>query len=551
MFKRARLISLAVAGAGLVFGRGVFDVCAETTPASTTTAVATVPAAGSATNASPTTHDILLDLLIRKGLVTQEEADKVKAEAEAEKNKEVAQFPAIKWKINAGIKDVELYGDVRFRFEDRAVHTPIGERLELERYRYALRLGIRGDMANDFYYGLRAETASNPRSPWVTFGTSSSGVPYQGPFGKGTSGISLGLIYAGWKPADWLELTIGKMPNPLYTTPMVWDSDINPEGAAEKFKKSIGPVDFFATFGQFVYEDVNPDRSGSFLVPSIPFGQSTSTPFLFTWQAGFKYNIDKDTSFKMAATLYNYTGTGRDIGQNQAVASPGFSDIYVGEATKGLGVPVYGASGYPTGPNNGFEFNQTGINDLLVLEFPFEFNFKVGRDWRARIFGDFAENLMGAQRAQDAVIASSAAYATNNGGNSISLPLQRYANKSYQIGAAIGNGAVSRFDSLGLVYGSVIRRDVWEARAYWQHIEQYSLDPNLIDSDFFEGRENMEGLYIALAYGFTDNVVGTVRYGVASRINNKLGTGGSNQDIPQVNPIKHYQLIQADFTVKF
>ncbi len=61
----------------------------------------------------------------------------------------------------------------------------------------------------------------------------------------------------------------------------------------------------------------------------------------------------------------------------------------------------------------------------------------------------------------------------------------------------------------------------------------------------------MEGFYAALAYGFTDNVIATVRYGYASRINNKLGTGGSNLDIPQINPIDHYHLLQLDMTVRF
>ena len=71
------------------------------------------------------------------------------------------------------------------------------------------------------------------------------------------------------------------------------------------------------------------------------------------------------------------------------------------------------------------------------------------------------------------------------------------------------------------------------------------------DSDFFEGRANLEGIYTALAYSFTDNVIATVRYAYASRINNKLGTGGSNLDIPQLNPIQHYNLLQLDLTVKF
>jgi hypothetical protein len=102
-----------------------------------------------------------------------------------------------------------------------------------------------------------------------------------------------------------------------------------------------------------------------------------------------------------------------------------------------------------------------------------------------------------------------------------------------------------------LVNGSSAGRHAWEVRTYWQHVEQYSLDPNLIDTDFFSGDENMQGIYAAVAYGFTGNFIGTFRYGYASRINDKLGTGGSGQDIPQMNPINEFQLIQVDLTVKF
>jgi len=115
-----------------------------------------------------------------------------------------------------------------------------------------------------------------------------------------------------------------------------------------------------------------------------------------------------------------------------------------------------------------------------------------------------------------------------------------------QVGFAIGNRG-----SLGLVNNTVSRKYGWELRTYWQHVEQYALDPNLLDSDFFEGRANLEGIYASAAYGLGRNVVGTVRYGHANRINDKLGTGGSNQDIPQINPILHYQILQLDLSWRF
>jgi len=57
-------------------------------------------------------------------------------------------------------------------------------------------------------------------------------------------------------------------------------------------------------------------------------------------------------------------------------------------------------------------------------------------------------------------------------------------NMAYQIGFGLGN--------LGLVYGQTSKKGTWEARTYWQHVEQYAVDVNLIDSDFFEGRANLK-----------------------------------------------------------
>jgi hypothetical protein len=101
------------------------------------------------------------------------------------------------------------------------------------------------------------------------------------------------------------------------------------------------------------------------------------------------------------------------------------------------------------------------------------------------------------------------------------------------------------------VNGTTSYKHAWELRTYWQHVEQYALDPNLVDQDFFAGALNMQGLYVAAAYGFTDNYIATFRYGHASRINNLLGTGGTGQDIPQINPVRDYDIFQADLTFKF
>ena len=510
---------------------------------------------------SSNTTDPLLDLFIKKGFVTQKEAEQVEAEAEFNRTNQLANavLPPSKWKISEGIKGVELFGDIRLRYEDRSAEDPAGKQIDLQRFRYAVRVGLRGDVFDNFYYGLRLETGTSPRSSFATLGTSSSGTLYQGPFGKSTAGINIGQAYLGWRPWDWVDVTAGKMPNPLYTTPMVWSGNINPEGAAERFKYTIGPADFFATFGQFLYQNFSPSYS------SLGFGgigQNVDNIFLFAWQGGLNYHFTTNTSAKIAATLYNYTGLQRSTANNinSGSLSPYFGDPYIGEGAYYYygGVSPYtaiGASGYgnsssvPGYGSLGFPFNQVGLDHLLVVEVPLEFNFKISK-LDARVFGDAAYNLQGGQRAEDAAAAYN--YITQNipsptgSSKPHSFPAQKNDVKAYQIGFDIGSR-----DSLGLVNGSTSRRHGWELKTYWQHVEQYALDPNLIDSDFFEGRENLEGVYVAVAYGFTDNFIGTFRYGHASRINDLLGTGGSNQDIPQMNPINEFDLFQVDLTFRF
>jgi hypothetical protein len=456
-----------------------------------------------ATKAQSQSADALINKLLEKGVLTEKEAQDLKIESG-----QTNLVSASKWRLSDSIKSITLFGDARFRYEYRgAENAPgsggTGNSYNRERFRYALRLGLRGDLFDNFYYGLRVETSTNPRSPWVTFGDDTASTPSA----KTSDGIGIGQIYVGWKPTDWFEITVGKMPMPLYTTPMLWDSDINPEGAVEKFKFTVANVDLFANFGQFLYQDTNPDH-----------GLPSSDTFLMAWQVGAKVNLAKDMSFKIAPVLYSYTGVG---------------------ASSGLNVPFTG-QGDTNGLNTsaGARFNQSGINDLLVLETPVEFNFKVG-NYNARFFGDFAYNFDGDSRARAAATAAN-------------LP-QAYTgeNKAYQAGFGFGNFGPVYGPTSGLVYGSTSKKNTWEARAYYQHVEQYAADVNLLDSDFFEGRGNLAGVYAAFAYSITDAIIGTFRYGYAQRINDNLGTGGNNPDLPVLNPIRNYHIIQFDLTYRF
>ena len=113
-------------------------------------------------------QDPLLDSMIQKGMITQEEARKVQAEADAYRSNAVQHAMSsmdTKWKISNGIKRLELYGDVRVRYEDRDAEDTHGADIKLQRERYAIRLGLRGDAFDNYYFGLRLETGANGARP--------------------------------------------------------------------------------------------------------------------------------------------------------------------------------------------------------------------------------------------------------------------------------------------------------------------------------------------------------------------------------------------------
>src|SRR5437762_13439816 len=79
---------------------------------------------------------------------------------------------ADKWKLSTSITEMELYGDVRLRYQynggetkDRSPVASPGAGIagtndwqERERERYRLRLALRGTLMDDWFFGLRLET---------------------------------------------------------------------------------------------------------------------------------------------------------------------------------------------------------------------------------------------------------------------------------------------------------------------------------------------------------------------------------------------------------
>ena len=155
---------------------------------------------------------------------------------------------AEKWKLFPAITQLELFGDIRLRYEYRGGRLPSGDPntqppghpndwYEKERERYRLRLGLRGTVLDDWFFGLRLETSASARSTNVTMGGDAGNG--NGPFNKGDDGIAVGQAYLGYKGFPGTTLTGGRFAIPFVSTSLVWDDDINIEGLAEQWKHTL------------------------------------------------------------------------------------------------------------------------------------------------------------------------------------------------------------------------------------------------------------------------------------------------------------------------
>jgi hypothetical protein len=511
----------------------------------------------------------LLDALVKKGVLSDQEAEDIRASEE----KDYSSTAASKIILSSSIKTITFYGDLRLRYELRDGTAPANTALAssgalvghndsqtLNRWRYRLRFGVKGELYDNFFFGLRAATNPNyDRSGNVTFGHSDAA----GPFGKDQSLLSLDQVYLGWHATSDFTLTGGQMPNPLYVTNLVWDDNINPAGAAEQWDHTFdNGFEAFATAGQFVYQAGN----GNGITNPVGGAFNFSNTFMYAEQAGFKYNFDEHTFFKGAATFYTYSGT---VGTSPTTTVAGLystSPLVIGSTAP---APENNSPSFFNGPFVGAasapQTNVSGIDDLAVLEVPMEFDFKA---WGVpmRVFSDFAYNTEADDRAnaaRQAITSLSPTATTTTGNSGISGAVVPAGSTQAAANAALirsptfqgvltsGKGLLDQAAyQVGFEAGQLKKKGDWDGKLYWQSTGYYAVDPNLVDADIFNAATNLEGVVVQVAHNWTDGLSSSLRYAYANPVNNKMATPNVNQDL-QLGTISHYNLFQADLMWKF
>lgn len=271
--------------------------------------------------ASAQSSDALLNKLVEKGILSTKEANDLREEANKNSNSSSIENGMPEW-----VNRLKFYGDFRGRydgiFQDSESSIPDRNRL-----RYRLRFGSTLEMTDHFEVGLRLGSGE------VNNKLDASGNGILGSFGGSSFSANttlngdasrkflfVDLAYAKWKPSDWVQIEIGKMTSPFWTSDMVLDPDYNPEGAQEKFAWKLNDRHTLGfSSGQYVIQE-NFNSSGA---------GNQNDVYLFFNQADWRAKWTPKISSRVALGLMNF--------KNQKDISPDLETFINQNGTKASG----------------------------------------------------------------------------------------------------------------------------------------------------------------------------------------------------------------------
>lgn len=230
--------------------------------------------------------DALIHKLVKKGVLTQEDARDIRQEVVEEAARmakardDDAKDTVKKMAGGSWLEKVTWRGDLRLRHETQK-REPAADR---SRERFRLRVGFTAKPAEPLEIGVRLATGASgdPVSTNQSFGNT---------FDK--KSVFIDQAYAKYAtPVNGLSVTGGKMENPFEVVPegIVWDGDVTPEGLVTQWKRpgdsAIRP---FVTLGAFQISELSNDTGDPGLV-SVQLGADTTLPFLgWAWQPSVAY----------------------------------------------------------------------------------------------------------------------------------------------------------------------------------------------------------------------------------------------------------------------
>ncbi|MBV9390760.1 MAG: putative porin [Verrucomicrobia bacterium] len=476
-------------------------------------------------------NQALLDALVRKGVLSQKEADQVMSEAAKEAT---SNAPLSKVTVGDWVDELKLSGDIRLRFQYNAStpqlppapnQTNYPGTFQQDRWRFRLRLNADVKLKDGWFAGVQLQTTQASDSANQTFTQ-----------GYDNYNIYISKAFLGWSGIPGITLIGGKQANPFYTTDLVWDPDITPQGFVER-------IDFHKFFNMSFGEAV---ADGKAPPPPAPAPEKPSNALEVSLIAGqfIFYDNNEYNLSTIAGNISNDSWqfetqllTRLKLGQNfSATFAPAI--FFTNNANAGT-------AGNPSQAllnSKAYNGNLTEY-DLFWLQLPGDITFKVF-GVPTTLYWDFAYNFRGASRWDRVYGPIYSDVVFNRAGtqivgfSNIKHPDQR-DRLSWLVGLRIGQNKKAGDLSL---FGD------------FRQVGLAATDPNTNDSDFALSNLNIQGFKFGIAYNITDFVTAAVTGYICWNLDQNLYGGAANTFTNLQNGIASDntdQVVQVDLQIRF
>jgi Putative porin len=441
-------------------------------------------------------NQALIDLLVRKGILSQKDAEKI--ESEVSKNPAGGQATTSPLKLAPWIKELKLSGDLRFRLqhdEEQRQEPQANNVSQRTRWQFRLRLNAEMVLDGGFFGGFSLSTSNAVDSGNQTL----TG-------GFSNYDIFINKAFMGWNGVPGLFVEGGKFDNPFYKTDMFYDPDVYPNGAVQRIDlhKLLGwsdssPFEVSFIAGQFIFWDNN---EFGFNLQSATQGGTPQTGarptfnnqdlWLFQEQFLLRY---KTKLFTVTVAPSFFIAQGGAYGENTG-GEPNFGAT-VAAQTFVQGIKADPLAFLPSQHSSGSEEQH-----LALLQVPGDITFKLIPKFPIQFYWDFLWNADGTARAS--VLETAGVTGQRDGAG----PFGFFANFNPKTGLfsnRIGANTEDKFAWLiGVKIGQNKKAGDLSIYVDYRRVGFAATDPNLANDDMMNGRLNFQGFHAGIVYNITD-----------------------------------------------
>ena len=383
----------------------------------------------------------LIDKLVEKNILSLEEAGALVDSAKNENKKQAVEIP--EW-----IGKMKFSGDLRLR-HDTQWRDEGDDKYTRNRERFRLRFGFKTKPTKTTEVGVRLASGSG-------FQNTTNQSADEHARGKN---IFIDRAYLTWKPSSFIEITGGKQKNSLFTSPLVWDSDVSPEGITERFNTKVADsVKLFANFGQWFLEELN-------------MKDTDRDAVLLLYQLGSEIKASDNVSIQIAGTYYDFLNLD-ELKWNDGVLSD--KDEFLGYNNKHSQQMI-------------FDNKEKLLNEFGCWEIGAKVKIKKVLPVPVSIFATY---LVNEEADMDKLVEKGV-----DPGDSDPADLMAYG------GDDRDNGWLA-----GVALGSKKKKGDWYMKYFYQKLEDYAFPAVFVDSDFHGGGTNNKGHYVQGVYCLADNI---------------------------------------------